>query len=473
MASIVDSKKQVFGQIAAFKTITEGMPKFKLSSSMSSINNSGDVMAFLTDLINQLIGYEQYLSSLIDIILSALPRIEKRIKKALMVELKNIVSCGVDPSLPSWIKSTGNGIVIPVNKIDLLDILRTDPNSQGGQLLYSDTTTPLASTDFNTFLYGVIQDEGQTHVWKNIFDIRFDSIGLNGHPNNALTIKANANYDSKTLTDLNNDFVNSLTLFRTENAINQVMDIIYGTVSSTIGKSLKQLEKEAQIHGIIDKMVNNVNKNPLNDSAFSFTKEETLAHQVQASARKAGTSIIKTSVTVKSNVPVDTLSDFNNSFKAATTAIDKRNILSNHLNIMANASIANIPNPVDGIAGKANFIIQIILNLVKSLVNNILSPKVVFIFLINFLIVYGPTAVYGDGLDFIKKNKRLFNAIILGIVEIIVKALISIALKYISILVAQAILKKQQEQGALKLAQLQTLVGVPFDLINNLLQSLI
>ena len=473
MSSIVDGKKNVFGQIAAYKTMTQGLPSLKLSSSMPSINNSGDIVSFLVDLITQLIGYEEFVNAIINIVLTTLPMLERVVKQALMVELKNIVSCGVNPSLPTWIKSTGAGIVIPVNKIDLLDILRTNPNSVGGQFIYSDTSIPLSSTDFNTFLYAVIQNDGTTETWRGIFDITFNSIGIGGNPNNTLTIKAHPSYDSKTLTDLNNDFVNSLTLFKTENILNQVMDIIYGTVSSTIGKSLKQLEKEAQIYTVVEKMVNNVNTNQLNDSQFTFTNAETLAHQQTASARKSGLAVITTSASVTTSVPASTLTNFNADFALATSSSQKRSTLGAHLDIMANASVANITNPIDVATGKSNFIKQIILSLVKSFVNVILSPKVIFIFLINYLIVYGPTATYDDPIDFIKKNKRLMNAIIIAISEAIVKVLLGIALKEIGTLVAQAIAKKEQEKGALTLAQLESLIGIPSNLVNNLLQSLI
>ena len=49
----------------------------------------------------------------------SLPKIERDIKQVLKLELKSIVSCGVDPSLPFWFKSNGTGIVIEVKKIDL------------------------------------------------------------------------------------------------------------------------------------------------------------------------------------------------------------------------------------------------------------------------------------------------------------------------------------------------------------------
>ena len=57
-------------------------------------------------------------------------------------------------------------------------------------LLYNNITPVLTnSTDFNTFLYGVIQDDGNTHTWNNMLDITFNSLGNPTRPNNSLTIK--------------------------------------------------------------------------------------------------------------------------------------------------------------------------------------------------------------------------------------------------------------------------------------------
>ena len=115
---VVDKKKKVFGKIAAAKTLTSGLPSLKLSSSFPSINNGGNSITFLTDLVKSLVGYEALVNAVVDTLTHALPKIETEIKKALKVELKNIVSCGVDPHLPSWIQSNGAGINIQVKKIE-------------------------------------------------------------------------------------------------------------------------------------------------------------------------------------------------------------------------------------------------------------------------------------------------------------------------------------------------------------------
>ena len=49
----------------------------------------------------------------------------------------------------------------------------------------------------------------------------------------------------------------------------------------------------------------------------------------------------------------------------------------------------------------------------------------------------------------------------------------SIALKEISSLVAEAIAKRQKEKSVNKLAQLQSLIGIPTDIIKKILENLI
>ena len=460
--SILDKKKKIFGNIAAARTLTEGLPNLKLSSSFSSINTGGNSISFLSDLIKSLIGYEALVGSVVDILTHSLSDIEREVKIALKTELKDIVSCGVDPHLPSWIQSTGTGIIIEVNKIDFLDQFKVDPISTAGRLLYNDITSPLTnSSDFNTFLYGVIQDDGNTYTWNNIIDVTFNSLGTGNTPNNTITIKANSSYNTKTLTDLNNNFVDSLTLFKTENIVNQLIDTIYGSISSNIGKSLKQLENEAKINNIVDKMIDNDNKNPISDDAFTFTNEETYKNQLDAANRKKGNRVLNLSTNVSSSIPISNLTTFNDELTGATTTLQKKDVISNNLNKMANSSSLNLRNKANLKSVKLEFIQQIVNNLIKSIIGMIISPKVIAIFIVNYKIIYGPTASFDDGVDFIKKNKNLFHNIIKKVTEEIVKILLRIALKRISELVAASIAEKEIEKSKNKLTQLLSLVGIP------------
>jgi hypothetical protein len=468
--SILDKKRKVFGSIAAEKTLIESMPQLKLSSSIPSINNNGDSITFLTDLIKSLIGYGALVKSVVDILTHSLGDIEVEIKKNLKTQLKGIVSCGVNPSIPAFIKSTGSGIVINVKKIDFLDQLKVDPRSTSGKLMYNDVTPNLLdSSDFNTFLYQVIQDDGITRTWKGILDVTFVSLDPNGiNPNNSLIIKANPAYNSKKLDDLNNDYIDSLELFNTESLLNKIVDILYGSITVNLSKTRKQLEAEAKINTVIGKFVTADAGDTIDDSYFTFDNVEMTKIEAEADNRKRGIVKIKASTDIDASIAESTLTDFNTAMGTAVTVQTKKDVLTTSIDSMANETAKDSSNQADNQTIKLNFIQQIIDTLIKSIVGIILSPKVVMTFLINFKIIYGSGAEFTDGVDFINKNKELMRSMIKKITLEIVQFLVVIAMKKIAELVAESQVKKQKEKYTNRISQLLSLTGVPQEAIRTI-----
>lgn len=468
--SILDKKRKVFGSIAAEKTLIESMPQLKLSSSIPSINNNGDSITFLTDLIKSLIGYGALVKSVVDILTHSLGDIEVEIKKNLKTQLKGIVSCGVNPSIPAFIKSTGSGIVINVKKIDFLDQLKVDPKSTSGKLMYNDVTPNLLdSSDFNTFLYQVIQEDGITRTWKGILDVTFVSLDPNGiNPNNSLIIKANPAYNIKKLDDLNNDYIDSIELFNTESMVNKIVDILYGSITVNLSKTRKQLEAEAKINTVVDKFVTADAGDTIDNSYFTFDNVEMTKIETEADNRKRGIVKIKASTDIDASIAESTLTDFNTAMGTAVTVQTKKDVLTTSLDSMASETAKDSSNQADNQTIKLNFIQQIIDTLIKSIVGVILSPKVVMTFLINFKIIYGESAEFTDGVDFIFKNKELMRKIIKQITLEIVQFLVVIAMKKIAELVAESQIKKQKEKYTNRLSQLLSLTGVPQEAIRTI-----
>lgn len=472
--SLIDKKKKVFGKIAAARTLTEGLPKLKLTSSMPSINNRTNSIEFLSDLTKSLVGYEALVSNVVDTITYSMDKIENELKKALKDELKSIVNCGTNPSSPSWLKSNGNGIIIEVRKLDFFEVLKIDPASQAGRLIYTDVTPNYTnSTDFNTFLYGVIQNDGTTYTWQNLYDITFNSLGSGNRPNNALTIKLNQASDNKPITEVNNSFIDSSNIVKGDIVLNQTMDILYGSISSNVSKSIKQLEREEKINSIVDKLINNEYENVISDDYFVFSNDEINQQQSASTNRRKGIRYIQTSNQEQASVSIDALTTFSQEYSGATSTEQRKNAITVNLNRMADETTSNNTNETDKQTIKLNFIQLIINTLIKSIVNIFLTPKNIFLFIINFSIIYGQTNnSFNDSVDFMKKNKNLFSVIIKKISGIIIGLLLALVLKRISQLVAESIAKKQKEKATLKLAQLQSLVGIPISKIKNLIDTL-
>jgi hypothetical protein len=474
--SILSQKQKVFGNIAAFRTLTEGLPQLKLNSSFPSINNNGDTVTFLCDLIKALIGYDALQETVIDTLTYSMKDIEREVKNALKIELKSIVSCGVNPSLPTFIKSSGTGLKFTVNKIDFTGLMLVDPKSDTGKLLYNDITTNLVdSSDFNTFLYQTIQNDGATESWghittpSDIITVKFKSIDVSqSDPNNTITIKSHPAYDTKSLTELNNDYIESISLFNTEKLLTNIVDMVFGSVSTVLNKPLIQLENEAKINTVINRIVNSDNRDIINDKYFDFSNEEKNIQELEAIARKGGIKDLSTSIPLVTSIPISTVSHANDLISNTTNLIDKRSAVSTSINNMGNQITSLVTDKVDHEALKLNFIQEIINNIVKAIVNTILSPKVITIFMVNYKIIYGQNATFSDPVDFLKKNKNLVHNITKRINELIVKTLLNIALKKITELVSAGVAKQQIDKAQANLTQLLSLVGVPQDTLRQI-----
>jgi hypothetical protein len=472
--SLVDKKRKVFGEIAAARTLVEGMPLFKLVSSFPSINNGTDPIIFLIDLIKSLIGQSRFVKKLSEMLTKTLDVIEQKLKIILKKTLKAIVTCGVDPTIPSYLKSGPNttGIVIELSKIDFFDQFKTDPTTPVGKLMYNNITTPslLLSSDMNTFLYGVIQQEGATHTWQNILDFRFDSIDLsgNGNPNNCLTIKCNAGYDNKSLNQLNDNFIDSLDLFESNQIVNKIIDALFGSISFNLGKTNKQLEMEAKINDVIDRIANSDINHEINDDYFEFSNDEIAQQQSLANDRKNGIIKIKTSVETQARMPISYLETLTNDLNVATTLVQKRDIINDSLNNMADNLSSQIPNTQDSQTVKVSFFKDLIKNLIKAITSILLSPKIIVIFLINFKIIFGLASSFKNPIEFIKKNRALFKAVIKEITNIIIQYLMRIAMKEITKLAGSSAMVKIKEKADTKKQQLLSLIGVPQEAIRKI-----
>jgi hypothetical protein len=117
-------------------------------------------------------------------------------------------------------------------------------------------------------------------------------------------------------------------------------------------------------------------------------------------------------------------------------------------------------NPQDQQTIKTAFVLDIIKNLNKSIINILISPKIITIFIINFKILYGLDAEYVDAKDFIDKNRLIFTSVFKTIQQEIIKLLMSYAMKEITRLAAQSQLVKLNESIVNRKQQLLSLTGV-------------
>jgi hypothetical protein len=459
--SVKDKKQKVFGEIAAAKTLTTGLPKLKNTNSFPSVNNGNDIILFLSDLVKSLVGQKEFVNVIVETLTKYLDKIEKGLKITIKTSLRNMVSCGVNPSIPDFLKSTGSGIVIPVDKIDFFDQLKIDPNTSVGRLYYTDITSVLtSSSDFNTFLYGVIQDPNVTHTWQNILTVNFQENGSATIPNNSLIIKSHSSYDNKSINNFNDDYVNSLTVIDGKDVINKLIDLLFGSISFQTNKTRQQLEKEAEINDIIDRLANADANDEINDDYFIFNNAEVARQQEIANNRRNGIIRVKTETEFNATMPIEELNTFTDEYNQSSTLVEKRTAITNSINSMADNLAEQTPENQNRQTVKISFVSDMIKSLIKSIANILISPKIIIIFLINFKIVFGLDAEYTDAKDFIKKNRNLFTSVFKDITQIIVSILMNYALREVTKLAGDAALLKLYEKTLNRRQQILSLIGV-------------
>jgi len=474
---ITQEKSDVFGQIAALRVSAEGFPITSISNSIASISQAANSLNFLTDLVKALTGFEALKESLVDILTHNLDEIELDIKQALKKSLKSMVSCSVNPSIPDFF--INDGVTLELDKIDYLDMFKTDPTTNEGALLYNDVDQGLNSTDFNTYLYNVIQGGGATSPWglqttnQDILEIRFDEQGSNGEPNNSLNVKPSSYYvNNKKLPDLNNDYIDSIQLFNSAKLINNIIESIFGVVSVQTDKDSEQIRNEIRIEDIVNRIINTDDEIIIDDSYYKFSNEQLSSIDYRAELRRSGMRIVTTCGNTPSTVSFDTLSSLNAQLDVLeaqpTTPQLMEEILivvREGLDNLADESAENVENQ-DRLTIKLSFIEEMLKQLMTAIVNVILSPKLAVILAVNHAIIYGETFTNTE--DFMKKNNVLLTSVLNTIRDAVVVILMAVVLKEIKKLVTDNILKTQIEKTKYKKAQVASLVGVPTDILRQL-----
>ena len=217
--SLNSMKEEVFGFIAAMRTLLDNYPELQKNDHLLGLLNANSPLAFLLglaeiiglskeDLINWvskiLCGAEAIISNANEKTTSVISGATKRnetnqqvdqgildaieiaIKAILLTNVKNLFTCSINPLIPynvlkypngMVLKQGGQGIKLSIPTIDMFNVLQHAPNSDYGKTLYFDNAMPSKlfwqSTDFNCFMWYVINkgttmgNEGLKHTWDN------------------------------------------------------------------------------------------------------------------------------------------------------------------------------------------------------------------------------------------------------------------------------------------------------------------
>ena len=434
-------KLKVVTDLLAFKASCDGFPSLKLFNSLPSLNNAFDAIAFILDLIKSVVGIEALKDKLIDMLSYEIDGFELAIKKVLKLLIKEVFSCGISPTIPATLISTGFNI--DLSRVDFFDILKIDPNSTEGSIVYGNP-----NNDFNYFLYNTIQS-GVPGTWKNLMVVNYIATGalVDGQPkNNVLNIKIDPSYSNKTIYQFLNNFIDSVRFLPESNTAPMVINTIFGTITSVSGKDFITIKRETEYEQIIEKVLSKSEdvEVTIDDTFFNFSNQEIFEIENKALLKQTGRIVLEECNSAVSTVSLDSLLNLVGSLSGATSSGERKTILSKQLTEISAESAQNVDESNFHL-GELAFFIRLIKGLIYVILKSVIGPSMILILSIYFKLAYG--ILNFDGLiDFIKKNAKFYIDMVKKIViETIQKVLLAFLFNVLKELIICNLLKNTKQ----------------------------
>lgn len=182
MADIKKTKDEALAIINAALTILDRFPEFDETNTNLSFNMSTNPFPFLMDLFKSTTGYNIFLKIISAFLATALPALEISVKGVLLSNIKNLLTCSLNPFITKELLL--NGIVFDLRTLDLINMLSYCPLEKLGQYYYfgcdgfTYTDELVKAGDFNAFLWHTKNKSLRRQVWYgvNIIQSNLDSM---------------------------------------------------------------------------------------------------------------------------------------------------------------------------------------------------------------------------------------------------------------------------------------------------------
>lgn len=172
MANIKQVKDDALAVINGALTIIDKFPNLNSTNTLLSLDTSTNPFTFLMDAFKNTAGYDTLIRILSNFIVYELDAVEIAVKGILISNVKNLISCSINPYIPDDLLR--EGIVFDLRQLDITDLLQTCPTDPKiGQYFYfgcEEMTKPddtRLSKDFNAVLWYMKNRATKREVWKN------------------------------------------------------------------------------------------------------------------------------------------------------------------------------------------------------------------------------------------------------------------------------------------------------------------
>ena len=453
-----NDKNELFEQMGVFKVIS-GLPKFKKFNSMESINSkSKNLLPYLLDVlaaipaqlpekpklekpefpnapnINPKFSVPSSTKNkdgnsanriLMEILTEFLPTLIKIIKEGVIQGIKAGLACGTDFTIPNPTPE----LTTTIDKIDLTDMMKLDPNGPAGAL-FGDSTK-----DFNRFFLDIItvgsagNTSSQTWVDRNgdgLIQATYNQPTSSTNNQPTITLKVadgvvNSDGFNRGGTSFHNflvDYINSVELFSIKNVMGTMMDAMTGLISSVNGIGVDILISQNKMDEGIKKILDIdvcADKVVIDNSFYDFGDEELSFMERNANNKSRGVSVMDLGCgLVEVAVP---LSILDNVGDLDTATPSQTKVILEEILITAGQSVAGVveapngetvPN-INAPTMKLNFDTSQILNFPSILMRMVITPKIVGLYQISHQTINDNVLNVSDGYDFSKAARTFFE----------------------------------------------------------------
>lgn len=430
----LDPTKQLLGKIEGLKISNEAFSNVSFFNSFPSLS-SANSLNFLTDFFKLLFGGERLKSDLIRFLATELKSLAEELLKFYKKNIVEYYYCNIDSVIPDDFFAEFS---FKVKEIDFFGMLKIHPDSDLGLHYYQDYPNNL-----DILLYTAVQNPDVEYNWLNILVIRYST--------QRIYVKLDPSLKNKTVYEFVNLYLSNIKLFDDITIISDIIDGIFGTLTSRLNISSKNLANRIEFEILLDRVFENVE---VDDSFFTFDTEEV---NTKIETRKTGYYTFKDCETSYVKYDFNLLQDFANDLKNVSQYNEI--IYNTNFDYLVNQTSKTV-QPSDKKTYQGNIFLEFFRYITKSITLSLFSPKKV-LFIRLFAKMAGKIDLDPTFKGFFKQNKNFIIDIVKKhIMQAVLKYLLSIILQELSKLLIQNNIKKQQEQLKYYILQITSLVGL-------------
>ena len=419
-------------------------------ASSNTLTSNKSPLLFLIDVLKSVIGYDKLKDEILSFLSINLLTLESSIKILMRRFLKEHYSCSNDALInPDLINV---GVNFYLKGIDITNLLKINPLSVEGQLLYGNI-----QNDLNATLYNSIQTPSTPINYKNILSVTYFNSGIvNGDlKSDVVNVKINNSYLNKKINLFINDLLDSMVLFTYHNVINKTFDVLFGSFSSF--RTLDDIKKEKEIEILFNKIIDYRDDNYNNDYySFTNTKIKDIYSSLYEKKRQVrkivNCELVDTEVNVQDMIGINNLTPISQLVNNEGVIRTQFDIITK--NIEKKSSQLNKPSNI------FDFYLSFFKGLIYSVFINIFSPKFIILISLYAKLVRSNT-VFTTHKDFINENIEFIKKMTYNIImPFFINFLQSILKKYIDELLAKDKVKRIKEKFDLYQLQIRSLTNI-------------